>query len=392
MPMLPKDLGTIRNAALGAIAPIRPADEASKADKDFLLKAKRTKASHDLPPYYLIYFLLVDLLGFENLGRSEKVAWSVPIDFNGCAFLIEHRKFGVGVFAHDPTSEEYQAQQIVSLIKRGTRAAEPYYDWLANCAMQQSTLNVVNKSDMLFCRFRYFLSAHTKAAQEAEKRADECHVTRREVRNSTVTHFEMPAFELRGNARWLAVAAVDAFFSWTEHVFIHLAILRGTVKTGLEVADLADTDWQSKFKRALDIKNSTTKALFDELVELRRQIRNFMAHGAFGKQGEAFSFHSGAGAVPLLLPHKRGKRRFAINDDLAIEDARALQLIDEFIQHLWSGDREPAYYYIQKGGLPLILTYAQDGTYANAMRSVVSMKEFVDYLCAKWDMSANMDW
>jgi hypothetical protein len=42
----------------------------------------------------VVYFLLVDLLGFKNLGTFEKIAWSVPVDFEGRAFLIEHRKAG----------------------------------------------------------------------------------------------------------------------------------------------------------------------------------------------------------------------------------------------------------------------------------------------------------
>lgn len=116
----------IKRAALRAISPIRPADEKSEADEKFLFNAQRTNAGRALPPYYLVYFLLVDLLGFRNLGRFEKLAWSVPIDFNGKAYLIEHRKFGVGVFAHDAASEEDNAAQIVKLIQKGVKAAEQF--------------------------------------------------------------------------------------------------------------------------------------------------------------------------------------------------------------------------------------------------------------------------
>lgn len=69
-----------------------------------------------------------------------------------------------------------------------------------------------------------------------------------------------------------------------------------------------------------------------------------------------------------------------------------MKLIDEFIHHLWSGKREPAYHFIQESGLPLILTYAQNGTYKNAMHSVDSMKEFIEYQHYEQDRAANMDW
>lgn len=92
---LPPELEPIRQAALRALGPVKSADSNTQASGSFLFTAQRTEASRELPPYYLIYFLLIDLLGFENLGRFEKIAWSIPIDFGGRAFLIEYRKLGV---------------------------------------------------------------------------------------------------------------------------------------------------------------------------------------------------------------------------------------------------------------------------------------------------------
>ena len=117
-----------------------------------------------------------------------------------------------------------------------------------------------------------------------------------------------------------------------------------------------------------------------------------MAHGAFGKNGEAFHFHSGAGAVPVLLPHQAGKTRFTITGDLDFDEAAAIIVIENFIVHLWSGDLEPARLYIQESGLPIILTMAQAGTYKQAMQSVEDMTNFIEHLSGEWDRAANMDW
>ncbi len=61
----------------------------------------------------------------------------------------------------------------------------------------------------------------------------------------------------------------------------------------------------------------------------------------------------------------------------------------DFVDHLWSGEREPAHLYIQGSGLPMILTMA--GSYSRAMSSVDEMREFVEYLCYKLDQAADMD-
>ncbi|MEZ5690266.1 MAG: hypothetical protein R3D71_01205 [Rickettsiales bacterium] len=125
--------------------------------------------------------------------------------------------------------------------------------------------------------------------QEAIDRRDECIITELSKNAKSYTY---PAWELRKKSKWLAQAAIDAFFSWTEHIFIHIAILEGKLSTGSEVAALAGKDWGEKFKTAFDVNDKVTKKHFDILISIRRQLRNFMAHGSFGKQGEAFSFHS----------------------------------------------------------------------------------------------------
>src|SRR4029077_15262264 len=85
----------------------------------------------------------------------------------------------------------------------------------------------------------------------------------------------------------------------------------------------ADADWKTKFKSALDVSDAETKKHYEVLLELRAQIRNFMAQGAFGKRGEAFQFHSGAGAVPVLLTGNQ-RRRYALTGTAAFDERGAI--------------------------------------------------------------------
>ena len=73
---VPLDIEAIRRKARAAIKPLKT------VSSDFFGR-NRIKAGRRLPEYYLVYFLLVDLLGFENLGRHEKLAWSIPVDLDG---------------------------------------------------------------------------------------------------------------------------------------------------------------------------------------------------------------------------------------------------------------------------------------------------------------------
>lgn len=119
--VFPKNLLKTREAARCAILPIKPADPAT-VDERFIWYGHRSDAGRRLPPVLSRLFSPCRLLGFRDLGREEKVAWSVPVDFEGEIYSIEHRKFGVGVFVPNPKEHEKRAQQIVSLIQKGGTA------------------------------------------------------------------------------------------------------------------------------------------------------------------------------------------------------------------------------------------------------------------------------
>jgi hypothetical protein len=384
-----EEIETIREKAAKAIAPLKPADRTRNYD----FGTTRTNAGQRLPKPYFVYFLFVELLKFWHSGRHEKVAWAIPVDYDGKLVFLEHRKMGLGIFSTASAEDEIVAEQIVQAVNRGVKVAAPFFDHLAGEAVNGSRLNVTNNSVWLFHRYEYLRGQFRQKAASAEVRKDEIekteHISASGIKSVL---YSFPAFELKKEAAWLGIAAIDAFFSWTEHVLIHIAILQGTLKTGEDVANLAAAEWSEKVKVAIGLGDAKMKSLFDELLTIRRQIRNYMAHGAFGKQGEAFQFHSGAGAVPVNLTDSDGKARYSIWFRPSFDEARAIQTAELFIAQLWEGKLAPAKAYIQDAGLPIILTYASNGAYEGAMSSVEDMEYFIEGLTHEMDNAANMDW
>lgn len=329
---LPEDMDLLKKNSLEALHPVHSADNNTNATKNLFFNAQRTDAGRQLPAHYLCYFLLVELLGFRNLGRSEKTSWSVPINYNGTDFLIAYRKFGVGVFACDSKSQNEEAKEIVRRIKKAVNIAKPYFEWKASEAAKNSALNVINYSNILFDRLSYFINQYKAINNEVEKQKDKSI----NIKDAIDSYFT--SCEIKRNREWVALSAIDAFFSWTEHIFIHIAILNGKVTTGEDVANLADSEWAGKFKSALEVDNKTTQIFYDQLVTVKKQLRNYITHGAFGKRGEAFSFHSAAGAVPVLLTCQKGSNRFSFYGDLGFNQQEVIDLIERFITHLWKDD------------------------------------------------------
>ena len=147
------DIEAIRQKARAAIMPLKVVSSDSCG-------GNRAKAGRELSEYYLVYFLLVDLLGFENLGRHEKLAWSIPVDLNGEVLFIEHRKMGLGVFSSYDKDSEEAAGEVVRLVKKGVKVAQPYFYWRAQDAVTSSQVNVRNRSNQLYERFQFLLDLY----------------------------------------------------------------------------------------------------------------------------------------------------------------------------------------------------------------------------------------
>jgi hypothetical protein len=110
----------------------------------------------------------------------------------------------VGVFAHNPVDEEAQAREIVQYIKKAIKAAQPFFDWLADQAVAASAVNVVNNSDALFARFEYLRDAHSMKISEAELRKDERYVETHESHSGMKWEtIAFPASRLYIEADWL---------------------------------------------------------------------------------------------------------------------------------------------------------------------------------------------
>lgn len=370
------DIERYKTTALAILSPIRPVDDNTQAQKDFLFTAVRSNASKDLKEYYLIYFLFADLLKFENIGRFEKIAWSFPIDYNGKAFLVEYRKFGVGVFVQDKIEDEKDAEIIVRKINGAIKSARPFFDYIAEQSINGSGLNILNYNEILQERCLYLKDLYTNSI--------------RKIREKEYETF-LESHKLILQAKGLFLSYVEAFFSWTEHLFVHLAVIRGNIINGDELSKLVGDEWKNKYKKAIP-QNEITDKYLESFLIVRQQLRNFVAHGSFGKNNETFTFHSATGAVPIYMNHKKQKNKFSLNGSLSFNKEEVMKLIEDFNLYLFEGPLSLSMLYTQKYNLPTIMTLATNGRYSKAIKSVRSMERLISEISKSIEDSANMDW
>jgi len=336
--------------------------------------------------YYLIFLLLVDLLDFKYMGPVEKVAYIIPVEFEGRRYSIVYAKFGMKI----EYPEGGNAEAVYAALKKGMKAARPYYLWRAEAASTSSDLNLISKCPQLWDKY-IFLKAQSEALMERfEAEKDNAVVEKGESSYGSWTSVSYPAYDFKNQSIWLHETAVDAFFAWCEQALVHLAVLMGKLTSGKEIADLLRREFGEKCKLILDLSDTNDKSSYDDIQDLRVQLRNYVAHGSFGKDGSTFQFHSRVGAVPLRVLDDSDESGFSFGADNPRNWESDYVRIESFLRQLWSGKRQPAKQYLETG-LPCILTYATDGTYQQAMQSDDEMREFIEYLSRQFDVAANMD-
>ena len=378
-----------KEIALKILSPIKSIDEKTKAEKNFLFSAKRCPTTNKLPDYYLVYFLFADLLEFKNLGQFEKIAWSFPIEYNEKAFLIEYRKFGIGVFVNDIELDQVEANEIVNKIIKAVKAIKLYYNYVAEEGVKKSEINVNNYNFDLFERFNYLKDLYKIQYSKYEKNKGKTKTENLPNGGKVISRLDYQFFK---NSKHLAISVIEAFFSYTEHLFIHIAIIAQNISDGEQISKLIEAEWKTKFITAIPLSNKEENKFYNELLIVRQQMRNFVAHGAFGKNGNAFQFHSKTGAVPVIMKHDKNKNKFEFQGNLNFNDEEVIKLIENFIEYLWKSKYQPVMLYTQEYDLPTIVTLSKNGVYKEAIESMENMEEFATRLSNKLDDSANMDW
>lgn len=102
--MSPKKLAEVLIAILRDFEPWKDPDRDYQwGGPSVALSQQQIKA---LPPYS-IFLALVTFSDFPYYGRSEKIAWTVPIRFRGVAYLISHQKFGLRIHPANPQCREH---------------------------------------------------------------------------------------------------------------------------------------------------------------------------------------------------------------------------------------------------------------------------------------------
>jgi hypothetical protein len=293
------------------------------------------------------------------------------------------------LYYKQPEGDDLKINQdeIIGKINKGLRIIER--DVLQDFSKHQLSLGnitIPNIYHSLDGMYRYF-----RETAEHEFKTKTEHVHNGDGIEAIVNRMNLNIISTR-KGFYNTVAMVDSFFSKTEHLFIMVLPFIDFDREKDNLLELIGSRWQDKYKRIFQIETDTTaKRFYDQLVNLKDNLRNTFVHGGFEKAGASLYFHfPNVGAIPTTLTKVKDSPHFNF---FPVEENKfkdICTLFDQFEDWLKSGKLAQGIKYLQSGlGVPF-----DDGSISK-FREAIGSDEF-DNLIERWsyldDQHTNMDY
>lgn len=192
---------------------------------------------------------------------------------------------------------------------------------------------------------------------------------------------------------YLAGAMIDAYFSRLEHLLVLVLPFLDFEPGNGGLLNFVGMTWREKWRQLLATATDTrAKLMFDQLIEIKEEIRNPLSHGGFTKKGTSFFFHvEGIGALPALLTGHGRSFELSITrvPQGTYEDlCSRLDAIDAFLAE---SSLAPGVQYAT-AGLDVAFSTEFRKACKDAAESPEALDRFIDHQAYLTDMHANMDY
>lgn len=329
----------------------------------------------------LLHYGFTRLLGVQCYGPFEKMRWGYRFDFKGGTYGMEYRKFGLRFLCEPRNLDSPVLREVMGRARELTNIVEKY---LSSGPIEQQinagNITIDNLYNSLRARYDFFRERAGIAFKQTPSSTKG---------DGFTLNADFWRSKIEGGT--LGTAAVDAYFSATEHLFCIALAFSISEQTSPPLLEFLAANWPTKARLVLDLTDSRIKASYDHLLRVREEWRNPIAHGGFMSKGASLFVHvPGVGALPAKL------RRTAdgVKVGLRLSDESFSQIMcafNEFDEILGSSHLRFALKWAQSG-----LSVAYDAhslrNYRVAMSSDAAFEEFIDYSSYEQDRHANMDY
>jgi hypothetical protein len=337
-----------------------------------------------LPPSYMIRIMLERFVGAEFSNRPfEKTAWVSAVSFRGALFVFTMEKFGLRLRVRTPDDEDTSAllQALTTVLNRALPQAERAIEPEIHDLIRTGRITIPNKYHLFRDRYVYMRDLAT-ANFESDPPPP--------VIRSGWT--ESQPFKPQREGYFAASAAIDAYFSWLEHLLVLLLPFSSFDSINDDLESLITSTWAEKFKRIFDLASDrAAKAAYERLRAIKEEHRNPATHGGFDRALSLVHVHTaGTGAIPARLS-RTPETRLSLHPLTDSSWSEICDELDEADAFLIDGTHELGHKFVE-GGLDVYFNAEFVSQCEAALADPETFHEFSMRIGLQQEQAANMDW
>ena len=335
-----------------------------------------------LPPFS-VFLALVTFSNFPYYGRSEKIAWTVPVRYRSVPYLISHQKFGLRIHPANPaeTNDELEASMMDRLL-HAVRISDGLVKPFAEAQVAAGKVTITNQGSLYLGKYHFF--------REKAKECFEIPVPVPGEGSVTTINRKLKADR---EGFFYASAALDAYFSYLEHALVLVLAFCDFDPTKDDLIKFIASTWTDKFKRIYDLAaDNEAERVYHSLLRIKEKFRNPLSHGGFDRDATALNFHvPGLGALPVSLSRYAESIHYGFNPIVAVSFSEACEALDKAEEFFENGSRRLEMHCV-RSGISVAFDDRSLRRYQKAIESEANTDAFIEGTLTAMDNATNMDW
>jgi hypothetical protein len=340
------------------------------------------------PPAYIVAFLFLNVLGYNDFGSSEKVWWHTFFNYRGHVFLLRDYKFGswsLEVRKGSPVPAELVAQ-VIGKIQSASRHADELLSLELKKKINDEKFWLHNGFSSLKAAYDFYAKELGQAIAALQKTVERQAKTKPSIGQWAKRMNEKARVELIVSYR--AFPLLVSFFSLLEFL---LDVFYAFERPAMSFFAFRKLNWQDRFKAVVQLPSgSEILKSYEKLLRLKRLFRNPLTHGLTNETSLLVPVPFG-GLVPASYEHLESSVHFgsiAVSEGAAVE---ALETFNGLLSHLSAS--EPFAYYMRyaDNGFSIPIQKNEIAALKAEMTSLESFDEYLREKSAYQDAVTNRD-
>lgn len=342
---------------------------------------------------YIVFIIFVKLKKFDFLGKWEKIAWQIPVEYKGEHLVFTHRKFGFKVITSGKSPKTIKlATEALEMIHKAIPFAEELIAPHIRNLIKKGSVSLDNEYSNIRNRYVFFREMAEKAfsIDKGNKFDWEKGTEPEKIKELYNTYLRD-----KNSGHYYVTAMLDSYFCLLEHLLVLLLPFIDRINISeIDVEDFISMNWKDKFKIIFSLsKNKQAQKIFKELNEIKDELRNPLTHGYFFKNGHSFLVQmENLGIIPMKLTKSERIFRYSFGRIKTYKFESICKCFDE-CDRFFETDKSTKYglEYINTN-LSIAFDSFTSDLYKAAMIDDETFDNFMHDMMRRQDDAANMDW